>query len=69
MKREQFLSRLRKFCRKTGRQMTVRTDIGKGSHIGVQLDSGATIVKFGELSRNEVRTMLKQLGLPPDALD
>jgi hypothetical protein len=69
VKREQFLSRLRKLCRKAGREMTVRTDIGKGSHIGVQVDDGTTIVKSGELTRNEIKTMLKQLGLPPDALD
>lgn len=68
MKREQFLSGLRVFCRKNGLAMDVDERHGKGSHYTVRVGHRRTTVKSGELARKEVQTMLKQLGLPADAL-
>ena len=69
MKREQFLSHLRRYCRKTGLAMIVDQRRGKGSHLTVIIAGRKTIVPSGELKPGEIRTILRQLGLPPDALN
>jgi hypothetical protein len=69
MKREQFLSRLRRWCRKNGLRVDVDTKQGKGSHYIVRVDGQKTIVQSGELTPKHVHTLLTQLGLPPDALE
>jgi len=68
VKRDRFLSQLRRYCRKN--RLTLRLDQGrgKGSHITVEVDSQRTIVKSGELRPGYIVLLLKQLGLPPDAL-
>ncbi len=68
MTRAQFLSRLRRFARKQGLQLTITEKRGKGSHITVKLGTRRTIVKSGELQPGYVRVVLRQLGLPPGAL-
>ena len=68
MKREQFLSRLRRYCRKKGLALRVDEERGKGSHTTVYVGERLTILKSGDLSPLEVRTILKQLDLPPGAL-
>ncbi|MFO1156625.1 MAG: type II toxin-antitoxin system HicA family toxin [Rhodospirillales bacterium] len=69
MKREQFLSHLRRYCRKTGLTMVVDEKRGKGSHMGIMVGARRTIVPSGELKPGSIRTILRQLGLPPDALN
>jgi hypothetical protein len=46
----------------------VDTVAGKGSHVKVYVDGRATIVKSGELSPVYVGVVLKQLGIPKDAI-
>lgn len=68
MKRDQLLSALRKWCRRNGRSLQVDTIGGKGSHIKIRIGGAATIVKGGELSPLYVQVVLKQLGIPKDAI-
>jgi hypothetical protein len=78
MKRDQFLSRLRRHCRKNDLALTVDQSRGKGSHITVTVTSPAgtarrtivkrTIVKSGELKPGYIALLLKQLALPPGAV-
>jgi hypothetical protein len=42
---------------------------GKGSHLTVIVAGRKTIVQSGELTPGEVRTILRQLGLPADVLN
>lgn len=68
MKREQLFSALRRWCRKNSRTFRVDTVGGKGSHVKVYVDGASTIVKHGELSPVYIGLILKQLGLPRDAI-
>jgi hypothetical protein len=68
VKREQLFSGLRRWCRKNGRPFRVDTVAGKGSHAKVYVGDRATIVKSGELSPVYVGVVLKQLGVPKDAI-
>ncbi len=67
MKRDQFVRRVRKYCRKHGLIVSVDAARGKGSHVTVQIGDRRTIVKDGELAPGYVRLILRQLGLPEDA--
>ena len=49
--------------------MFVDRTVGKGSHAGIKVDDKRTIIKAGELTPKEVRSLLGQLGLPSDALE
>ena len=69
MKRDRFLSRLRRYGRKNDLAITVDLRKGKGSHAIVRIGGRKTTVKSGELKPGYVALLLKQLGLPPDALD
>ncbi len=68
VKREQLLSKLRRFCRKGGLAFESSAKRGKGSHITVRVGGRTTTVKEGELTPGYVALLLRQLGLPPDAL-
>jgi len=68
VKREQFFSGLRRWCRKNGRSFRVDSVAGKGSHVMVYVDERTTIVKAGELSPVYIGIVLKQLGIPKDAI-
>jgi mRNA interferase HicA len=68
VKREQLLSRLRRYCRKSGLVFDSSAKRGKGSHITVRVGDRTTTVKAGELSPGYVGLLLRQLDLPPDAL-
>jgi hypothetical protein len=68
VKRGPFLSALRSWCRRNGRSCRVDTVAGKGSHVKVRVDAAATIVKDGELSPIYIEVVLKQLGIPKDAV-
>ena len=69
MKRPKLLRQLRRFCRKTGRTVSVDYTMGKGSHARITVDGTTTTIKAGELSPAYVALLLKQLGIPRDALD
>ncbi|WP_137390000.1 hypothetical protein [Rhodoligotrophos defluvii] len=66
MKRDRFISSIRRHCRKNGMAFAVGTVAGKGSHGKVRVSDRATIVKDGELSPVYRRIVLRQLGLPED---
>jgi hypothetical protein len=67
MKRERFLSSLRRWCRRNGRELRVDRTGGKGSHVKVFVDGRQTVVKDGEIGPILKEIMLKQLGIPKDA--
>ena len=49
MKRDQFMRRLRRHCRKHGLTVSVDAARGKGSHVTLRVADRRTIVKDGEL--------------------
>lgn len=69
MQRSKFIGKLRHFCRKTNRSMSVDFIRGKGSHARITIDGKTTTIKQGELSPAYVALLLKQLGISRDALD
>jgi hypothetical protein len=69
MKRSQLLRQLRRFCRKNGRSVSVDYTMGKGSHARITVDGKTTTIKAGDLSPAYIALLLKQLGVPRDALD
>ena len=68
MKRAQFLRRIRRYCRNHGLIVSVDAARGKGSHVTLRVAERRTIVKDGELAPGYVRLVLRQLGLPEDAV-
>lgn len=68
MKRAQFFTRLRRWCRENGRSFRIDTVAGKGSHVRLHVGSVSTIVKDGELSPVYVQLVMKQLDLPKDLI-
>jgi hypothetical protein len=69
MKREQLLSAIRKWCRKNDVAFSSDAVAGKGSHIRVYIGSSrTTIIKSGELPPGYVNLVLKQLGIPKNAI-
>ncbi len=69
MNRSQFISKARRYCRKTNRRMSVDFTMGKGSHARITIDGKTTTIKQGDLSPAYVALLLKQLMIPRDALD
>lgn len=67
--RDQFISRLGRYCRKRGLNFEFDAGRGKGSHGRVRIGDRSTIVKSGELSPLYIGLVLKQLGLPKDVLE
>ncbi len=68
MTRSQFLRRLRGFCRRHDLTFLLDEARGKGSHVTVEVERRRTIVKGGELSPVYIKLVLRQLGLPDDAV-
>ena len=68
MTREQFLRRLRRYCRKHGLALSVEKTRGKGSHMTIEVADRRTIVKDGELSPVYIKLVVRQLHLPEDAV-
>jgi hypothetical protein len=66
--RERFIAALRKIARADGVPLAVNTGRGKGSHYRVSYGSRITTIKSGDLSPTYIRLVLKQLGLPKDAV-
>ncbi|MFO1152533.1 MAG: hypothetical protein U1E42_02545 [Rhodospirillales bacterium] len=69
MTRQKFLAKLRRFCRSSGQTLLIEPARGKGSHARVTVDGKTTTVKSGELTPAYVQLLLKQLGLPREAID
>jgi hypothetical protein len=67
--RDQFLSRLSRYCRKNSLDFEFDAGRGKGSHGRIRVGDRTTIVKSGELSPLYIGLVLKQLGLSKDALE
>ena len=68
MRREKLLSALRKWCRKSGEPFTLDVEGGKGSHYKVTVGNKSTIIQSGELFPHHVDTILRQLGIPKNAI-
>ena len=49
--------------------MSIDRARGKGSHARITIDGKTTTIKAGELSPAYVGLLLKQLGLPREAVD
>ena len=65
--RDGFLRDLRRFCRKTGRTFDWKPSRGKGGHGIVTVDGRFTTVQ-SSLTEGRIESILKQLGLPKDAV-
>jgi hypothetical protein len=65
--RDSFLRELRRYCRKTGRSFEWIAVRGKGGHGIVKVDDLSTVVQT-TLRPLHIETILKQLGLPKDAV-
>ena len=68
MKREKLIRGIRRFAKGNDTVFDVETRRGKGSHVRVMLGESRTIIKTGELSDVYVDLILKQLGIPKDAI-
>ena len=68
MNRDQLLRALKVYCKRNANSYDWRPGEGKGSHGTVYVDGRKTIVKSGELPRDYVNAVLKQLGLEKDSL-
>lgn len=66
MKRDAFISDLRRYCRKNGRDFSWSAKRGKGGHGVVTVDGKWTTVQT-DLTEGRIESILKQLGLPKDA--
>lgn len=68
MKREKLIKRIRRWARDHDLSLEIDEIAGKGSHVRVFVGSKSTIVKHGELSPSYIDLVLKQLGIPKDAI-
>lgn len=69
MNRDQLLRALRSYCRENGLEAP-RLDArrGKGGHARLWIGDRFTTVPAGELKKGTLEAILKQLGLPKDAV-
>lgn len=68
MKREQLVSAIRKWSRKSNVAFALDVEGGKGSHCKVTVGDKWTIVQSGEILPRHVDTILRQLGIPKSAI-
>ena len=68
MNRDALLRDLRRYGKKNGLAVSFDAGRGKGGHGVVTVGERSTVVKSGELSNVYAQLILKQLGLPKDAL-
>ncbi|MCW5697190.1 MAG: hypothetical protein KIS96_10735 [Bauldia sp.] len=68
MRRERLLAALRDLARERRVAFMVNEGRGKGSHYRVTVGDRTTTIKSGDLSPRYVELILKQLGLPKDAV-
>jgi mRNA interferase HicA len=68
MKREKLVKRIRRWARDSELSFEIDEIAGKGSHIRIFVGGKSTIVKHGELSPSYTDLVLRQLGIPKDAI-
>ena len=68
MNRDQFLRALKRYCKLNKGIFEWKPGEGKGSHGTIYVNGRKTILKSGELPRDYVNVVLKQLGLDKDAI-
>jgi hypothetical protein len=68
MNRDQFIRALRTYSRKNGVECKFEPRHGKGGHGRIWVGGKFTTVPSGELKRFTIEEILKQLGLPKDAI-
>ena len=68
MKREQLVSAIRKWSRKSNVAFALDVEGGKGSHYKVTVGDRWTIVQSGEILSHHIDTILRQLGIPKNAI-
>ena len=68
LKRAKLVKAIRRWARDNDLSFEGDEIKGKGSHVRVFIDDKSTIVKHGELSPSYVDLVLKQLGIPKDAI-
>ena len=68
MKREQLISAIGKWCRKSGMAFDLDIEGGKGSHYKVTVGDRWTIVQSTEILPHHVDTILRQLAIPKNAV-
>ena len=68
MNRNQFLRKLKRYCKESDRSFEWKPGEGRGGHGTVYVDDRKTILKTGELPNDYVSAVLKQLGLGKGAI-
>jgi len=63
MNGREFTRRARRYARQTGRSFYLNTQRGKGSHVTVYIGDRSTIVKYGEIRKGALMSMLKELDI------
>ena len=68
MKRDALIRDLRRYGKRNGLAVDFDASAAKGGHGVVTVGDKSTVVKSGDLSNVYVQVILKQLGLPKDAI-
>ena len=63
MNGREFTRRARRYARRTGQSFYLDTQHGKGSHVILRIGERRTVVKYGEIKRGMLFSMLRQLGI------
>ena len=63
MNGREFTRRARRYARRTGQRFYLNTKRGKGSHVTLRIGERRTVVKYGEIQRGMLFSMLRQLGI------
>lgn len=66
--RDQLVRALRAYGRKNGLDVDFDASRGKGGHGRISVGARFTTVPSGEIKAGLLRAILRQLGLPPDAV-
>lgn len=66
--REQLIKGIRAWCRKNDVPFALNKQGGKGSHCKVTVGERWTIVQSGTLLPRHIDAVLRQLGIPKDAI-
>ena len=63
MNGREFTRRARRYARRTGQSFYLDTQQGKGSHVTLHIGERRAVVKYGEIKRGMLFSMLRQLGI------
>lgn len=67
MRRDTFIRDLNRYCRKNGLPFDWKKGRGKGGH-GIVTVNGVSTTVQSDLNEGRIERLLKQLGLPKDAV-